>query len=182
MRKTTLLFILAILVSGCGPQKKPVQNEFLHNTKQSSDIRLAKIAEEIDVSDGVMFSLDEARIVSSIPNIDPDSPFDKILSKTDSFLICKATVWKTKPQVVFPKFDVISVVPTFGTFVTDEFLLKHAAMAYSIPIFNSNSITQNKQQFLFVYEVRYDEPGWAFHFYKNVGKEIEIFRIIDSGT
>lgn len=182
MKKFAILIILILLASGCGPQKKPVQNEFLHSIKQSPDIKLARISEEIDVSDGVMFSLDEAMIVPFMPNVDPDSPFDKILSKTDSFLICKATIWKTKPDAVFPKYDIISVVPTFGILATDEFLLKHSSMAYGKPIFDAAKITTEKQQFLFVYEVRYDEPGWAFHFYRGEGKKMEIYRIVDSGT
>lgn len=182
MRKTTLLVFLLIILAGCGPAQKPVQNEFLLNTKQSADIKLARIGEEVDVSNGMMFVLDEARITDSIPNLDPDSPFDRLFSKASSFLICKATIWKTKQEAQFPKYDVISVIPSFGTLATDEFIIRHAEMAYGKPLFDASKITTAKQQFLFVYEIEYNEPGWSYHFYKQNGGKTEIYRIIDSGT
>jgi hypothetical protein len=182
MRNTLLVLTSLIILAGCGPQPKPIQNEFLLKVKQSKDIKLARINEEIDIADGMMFVLDEAKIVPYIPNLDPNSPFDRILSKTNSFLVCKATIWKTKPEAIFPKYDNISVVPSFGTLISDQFIIKHAEMAYGKPIFDQSKITLNKQQFIFVYEIRYDEPGWSFHFYKGEGNKMEIYRMIDSGT
>lgn len=182
MRKTTLLVFLLIILAGCGPAQKPVQNEFLLNTKQSADIKLARIGEEIDVSDGMMFALDEAKITPSIPNLDADSPFDRVFSKASSFLVCKATIWKTKPEAQFPKYDVISVIPSFGTLTTDQFIIRHAQMAYGKPLFDTSKITTDKQHFLFVYEIEYNEPGWSYHFYKQNGDKVEIYRIVDSGT
>ena len=183
MRNIVILALtLAILSGGCGPAQQPVQNEFLSNIKQSVDVKLARIGEEVDVADGMMFMLDEAKMIPSIPNLDPDSPFDRIFSKASSFLVCKATIWKTKPDAQFPKYDVISVIPSFGTLTTDQFIIRHAEMAYEKPLFDPSKITADKQQFLFVYEVEFDEPGWSYHFYKESGGKTEIYRIIDSGT
>lgn len=183
MRNIALLALtLAILSGGCGPVQQPIQNEFLSNTKQSADVKLARIGEEVDVADGMIFMLDEAKMIPSIPNLDVDSPFDRIFSKASSFLVCKATIWKTKPDAQFPKYDVISVIPSFGTLSTDQFIIRHAEMAYGKPIFDQSKITTDKQQFLFVYEVKFDEPGWSYHFYKENNGKTEIYRIIDSGT
>ena len=183
MMKNIALFALTIaILSGCGPAQQPVQNEFLLNTKQAGDVKLARIGEEVDVAEGMMFLLDEAKIVTSIPNLDPDSPFDRIFSKASSFLVCKATVWKTKPEAQFPEYDVISVIPSFGTLTTDQFIIRHAEMAYGTSLFDPTKITADRQKFLFVYEIEFDEPGWSYHFYKENNGKIEIYRIIDSGT
>jgi hypothetical protein len=181
MRKILAFALIGIMTAGCGPTKQPVQNEFLLNLKRTSDFQMAMIDQETEVADGVFFNLKDAKILTSIPNVDPDSPFDKIFDQSGGFLVCKAEVWKTKKEAVFPKFDLISVVPTFASLTTDQFIISHAQLAYGVPVFDVNKVNENKQTFLFVSQIRTDDLGWSFQFYKEEHGEVKVHRIVDSG-
>ena len=173
--------MIAVVAAGCGSAKQPVQNEFLLNLKRTSDFQMAMIDQETEIADGVFFNLKDAKILTSIPNVDPDSPFDKIFDQSGGFLVCKAEVWKTKKETVFPKFDLISVVPTFASLTTDQFIISHAQLAYGVTVFDEKKVNEKKQTFLFVSQIKTDDPGWSFQFYKEESGEVKVHRIIDSG-
>ncbi len=180
MRKIAIIIGL-VLLAGCGPTQGPVQNEFLLNLERTQDFQLAQTGEEINISDGVFFRLEKADIVFTIPNVDKDSPFENIYSKDGGFLVCEAEIWKTKPEAQFPKFDMISVIPSFGTQTTDQFIITHAQLAYGLPMFDQTKVNETKQKFLFVYEIYTEQVGWTFNFYKTENAKLKLYRMVDTG-
>jgi hypothetical protein len=181
MRKLAIVAVFMILATGCVPEKPPVQNDFLMNLKRTDDFKLAVAGHEIDISDGMMFNLQDAKMVTSMPNTDPDSPFDKIYNTSGAFLVCRAKVWKTKPEATFPKYDVISVVPSFVNISSDPFIISHAQLAYGLPFFDPSKITAVSQEFVFVFQIRIDELGWTFNFYRTENSELKLSRMVDTG-
>lgn len=180
MRK--LAFILGlVLIASCGPTKGPVQNEFLLKLERTTDFQLAQTGEGINISDGVSFRLDKADIVFTIPNVDKDSPFENIYSKEGGFLVCEAEIWKTKPGAQLPKFDMISVIPSFANQTEDQFIITHAQLAYNLPMFEPTKVNETRQKFLFVYEIYTEQVGWTFNFYKTENGKQKLYRMVDTG-
>ena len=178
--RNLVVFLALIMLAGCVPEKPPVQNEFLLNLERTPDFHLALSGEETVIADGVRFLLEKSEMAYTIPNIDKDSPFDTLYSKLGGFLVCQAQVWKENPGAVFPKFDMISVIPSFGTLTQDQSIIKHAELAYGKQFFSQDKVGAEKKSFVFVYEINMEQLGWSFNFYKNIDGKLKLFRIVET--